>query len=106
MVSFTWTPNSPNVNETTQFTDTSKCWDEDAVNGADCSTTTGDAYSWTLNGATPATSTAENPTAKFANPGPFNVTLQVTDRDGHTCSITQTVRANYPLPKWKEIKPW
>ena len=40
LVSFTWTPNTPNVNETTQFTDTSKCWDEDAVNGADCSATT------------------------------------------------------------------
>jgi hypothetical protein len=107
MCDFTWIPIRPNTNETIQFTDTSKCWDEDPVNGADCSTTTGDTYSWTFGAsATPISSTAENPLTKFSSSGNYNVTLQVTDSDGYVCSTTQTVYVNYPLPKWKEIRPW
>ena len=103
---FTWIPIRPNTNETVLFTDTSKCWDEDVVYGADCSTATGDTFEWTFLSGAPASSTAENPIIEFTAPGNYNVTLEVTDRDGYTCTLTQPIRVDYPMPKWREIRPW
>jgi len=103
---FSWNPNQPNAGETVSFIDTSRCWDEDPINGANCSINSGDAFLWTFTGGEPPASSSENPSATFANPGNHDVTLQVTDSDGHTCSTTKSIRVNYPVPKWKEILPW
>ncbi|MBU4284912.1 PKD domain-containing protein, partial [Patescibacteria group bacterium] len=103
---FTWIPNYPNTGEAVNFTDTSRCWDEDPVNGKDCSIIKGDTYLWTITSGDPSTSTEENASASFSSIGKYNVILRVTDSDGHACSITKSVRVNYPLPKWKEILPW
>ena len=103
---FNWAPTRPNVNETAQFNDASICWDVDAVNGSDCSSTKADSYLWTFPSGTPASSVLENPTTKFSTPGNYNVSLRVTDTDGHACTDTQSVIVDYPMPKWKEIRPW
>ena len=103
---FTWSPNQPNADETVNFTDTSRCWDEDPINGSDCSISKGDAYLWTITSGDPSSSTSENASASFSLPGNYDVILQVTDSDGHACSTTKSVRVNYPVPKWKEILPW
>lgn len=92
--------------ETIQFTDTSKCWDEDAVNGADCAKNKQDNFLWTFPNGIPNSTANETPTVKFIEPGYYNVILQVTDGDGHTCSHTQSVHVNYPLPRWREIRPF
>ena len=49
-------------------------------------------YNWTLaNGATPANSTATNPTVTFPTDGTYNVTLQVSSTFGCTAQITDPV---------------
>jgi len=106
LITFTWDPVNPNTNETVQFNDTSKCWDEDAVNGAGCSPTASDIYQWTFPSGTPATSTAENPSVKFSAPGDYIVSLRITDGDGYACTKTQTVSVDYPMPRWREIRPF
>lgn len=103
---FTSNPEKPNAEETVYFIDTSTCWDEDPINGSDCSILKGDSFLWTITSGDPSSSTGENPSSSFSLPGNYNVTLQVTDSGGHTCSKTKSVRVDYPVPKWKEILPW
>ncbi|MCX6565119.1 MAG: hypothetical protein NTW38_01630 [Candidatus Aminicenantes bacterium] len=105
MPDFTNVPARPNVDETVQFTDASKCFDDNPV-GSGCSTATGDSYNWIFTGGTPGSSTLENPTSRFMTPGKHNVTLQVSDSDGFACSKTKSLNANYPMPTWKEILPF
>lgn len=73
---FTYSPASPCVGATVNFTDGS--------------TGGGLTYSWTFAGGIPATSTAPNPSVVFTTAGPHNVTLTVTNSDG-TDTETQTV---------------
>jgi hypothetical protein len=108
---FTLVPQNPVPLEAVAFSDNSRCWDEDPVNGSDCSSSKGDTFSWDFDvdnkgGADPETSTNENQTVKFSNPGSYKVKLIVTDRGGHSCSTTKTIKTSLPLPKWKEIRPW
>ena len=44
-------------------------------------------WSWTFEGATPGTSTAQNPVVSYSNTGTYDVTLEVSDGD-ETVSIT------------------
>lgn len=57
-------------------------------------------YSWSFPGATPSTSTAQNPTVSYAQPGWYNVTLTATNAAG-----SNTVTKNnvvYVGPTWPE----
>lgn len=45
-------------------------------------------YSWTFEGGTPSTSTAANPTITYSSLGNFDVTLEITDKDGGTDTKT------------------
>jgi hypothetical protein len=101
---FTWLPKYPNPTEDVQFTDTSTCFD-DNPSGSDCSSATGDSFIWTITNGNPAGSVLENPLSIFSSFGNSNVTLTVTDSDGYSCSNTQSININFPLPRWKEIKP-
>ena len=47
----------------------------DSVNFTDQSTNVPTSWSWTFEGGTPATSTAQNPTVTYSTPGTYNVTL-------------------------------
>jgi PKD repeat protein len=97
---FTWSPISPNPEESVSFTNTSNCYD---ISG---STTPCANWNWTFTDGNPATSTQQNPVSEFATSGSKDVTLQVIDSFGSTCSITRQVIVGLPLPKWKEIRPW
>lgn len=57
--------------------DTLDIWEGQTVNFTDLSTNNPDAWSWTFNGGTPGTSTAQNPSVVYNTPGCFDVGLQV-----------------------------
>jgi PKD repeat protein len=47
-------------------------------------------WSWTFEGATPSTSTAQNPTnITYSTAGDYDVTLTITDADGNTQTLTK-----------------
>lgn len=46
-------------------------------------------WTWTFEEGTPSTSTEQNPSVTYSNPGKYNVTLTV-GRDGETASLTKT----------------
>ncbi len=48
-------------------------------------------WQWTINGATPSSSTSQNPLVSFPGPGTYPVSVTVTDASGATASITQNV---------------
>ncbi len=45
-------------------------------------------WEWTMPGATPETSTLQNPVVTYATPGVYNITLTVTNEDGESASQT------------------
>jgi len=47
-------------------------------------------WSWSLPGATPATSTAQNPNVTYTTPGNYSVTLTITNAAGETATQTFT----------------
>lgn len=54
--------------------------------------TSGISYKWTFgSSASPATSTQQNPSVKFASAGSYSVTLQCTNSSGTTNSVTHSV---------------
>jgi len=98
-INFSWNPTSPSVNELTQFTDQSECYDVSG-NIVPCSS-----WFWTFQDGDPATSSLENPKTKFTSTGSKTVTLKVTDSSGFSCTDSKTVNSTLPLPEWKEVPP-
>lgn len=60
------------------------------------STSTGGAtsYQWTINGATPATSTDQNPLVQFTAPGTYQVSLIASNANGVSAPSTQSITVN------------
>ncbi|MBI9055631.1 MAG: T9SS type A sorting domain-containing protein [Bacteroidales bacterium] len=54
-----------------------------SVNFTSTSTGSPTSYSWTFEGGTPATSTAQNPTVTYSTIGTYNVSLTVTNSEGN-----------------------
>ena len=105
IVRFTNKPLRPIVHELTWFTDDSRCFD-DSPTGGDCAITSGDSFNWTFVNGNPATSTKEIEITEFTVPGTSSsAKLQVTDSDGFTCSLTKSIKVNFPPPIWKEVRP-
>ncbi len=75
---FTYSPSSPQANETISFTDQSSDPDGSVVS-----------WSWAFGDG--STSTLQNPTHSYGVDGSYNVTLTVTDNGGATDSITKTI---------------
>jgi len=92
-VDLNWSPTQPAIDQETVFTDLSTVY-----------SSTKSAWAWTFQDGTPASSSLQNPTIKFNSLGDKQITLQVTDSDGYTCSnsgsINLTVQAE--LPDWIE----
>ncbi len=63
----------------------------------DASTNNPISWSWTLPGATPATSTVQNPTVTYAAAGTYSVTLVSTNANGSSTPYNATITVN-PLP--------
>lgn len=54
-------------------------------------------WSWTFEGGTPATSTSPNPNVTYANPGVYDVTLEVSNLDGtHEVTYTDLITVDIP----------
>ncbi len=84
--SFTFAPTTPNIGQTVTFTDTS-------TKGSG----TINQWAWNFgNGATPTTSTTQNPTCAFSTSGDQTVKLTITDTNGKQSTTTTTVHVNIP----------
>jgi len=97
-IDFSWTPQNPNANETTQFSDQST-----VAGGATKST-----WLWTIPDANyigGTNSSSQDPKVKFTSTGAKQVILRVTDSDGYACQASKTVNAQTPLPGWQEVAP-
>jgi len=60
------------------------------------------AWSWIFIDGSPASSNQQNPTVQFTSTEDKQVTLQVTDSDNYSCSISKTVDVQSSLPGWQE----
>lgn len=62
-----------------------------SISFTDASSGTIDSWLWVFEGATPSTSTAHNPTGiTYYNAGDFDVTLTITDAEGHSETLTKS----------------
>lgn len=116
---FEWLPSYPSQGEVVQFCSTrtgldcsvftdeqvSRCYDS-FNNPISCS---GKTFLWTFPASakfeTGSSQSSENPEVSFDTPGPWDITLQITDPVVGACSITKTVRITLPLPQWQESSP-
>lgn len=64
------------------------------LNFTDASTGSPTNWTWTLNGATPATSTLQNVTATYNSPGIYTVQLSATSGSLSTCAISKTIQVS------------
>ncbi|MEM3011897.1 MAG: PKD domain-containing protein [Candidatus Hadarchaeales archaeon] len=83
VANFTYSPSSPSVNASVNFTDTSADNDGKIV-----------AWSWDFGDKT--TSTLQNPTHTYSSTGTYTVTLTVTDDAGNTASCSKQVVVTQP----------
>jgi flagellin-like protein len=84
VASFTFTPAGPTVNQAIAFTDTS-------TTGSGTITQ----WSWSFGTAgSPATSSAQNPSASYSTVGQKTVSLTITDSNGKTSTSTQTLEVD------------
>lgn len=90
---FTWSPQTPEINKITQFTDTSTVYGSGQPIQL---------WSWTFQNANPSASSAQNPSVTFTTKGDNNVSLNTTDKDGYSCQTSKTIRAIKEI-KIKEI---
>ena len=75
---FTWTPEPQNEGSAVSFTDASSSSPDTIIS-----------WSWDFDGL--GTSSIQNPGFTFADNGTYNVTLIVTDDDGSTNTVSQTI---------------
>jgi subtilisin family serine protease/PKD repeat protein len=54
----------------------------ETANFSDLSTGSIDAWNWTFEGGSPSSSTAQNPSVTYANPGIYDVTLEISNTQG------------------------
>ncbi|WP_340113598.1 PKD domain-containing protein [Maribellus mangrovi] len=87
--------NAPVANFTA---DNSIITEGESVSFTDASTNTPTTWSWTFEGGSPATSTAQNPTVTYSTAGTYNVTLTAGNADGSDTKImTDYIRVNAPV---------
>ena len=72
---------------------------------SDNSTNTPTAWSWSLTGASPATSTLQNPAITYTNAGTYTISLVSTNADGASAIVSKTIAiidcspvANFTVP--------
>jgi PKD repeat protein len=65
-----------------------------AVNFTDASSGGPNTWNWTMTGASPATSTVNNPMATYSSPGVYTVSLVATNSTLTSCGTSQTIMVN------------
>ena len=80
----------PNLNLTANFTaSATNASLGQSISFTDTSEGMVSSWSWTFEGATPSTSTVQNPTVTYNTPGDYDVTLTVTGPTGNTQTVTK-----------------
>jgi len=93
---FVWDPTSPTASGVTSFFDQTLT----------PSGTSLKSWSWTFEGATPASSTAQNiSNVKFNSAGAKTITLTVKNSANKTCTISKQIQVKTINPYWKEVIP-
>jgi len=92
LIDFNWLPSIPSQYEEVVFND-----DSIVYGGSSKS-----AWSWIFTGGNPAISSQQNPIIQFNSTEGNQVTLQVTDSDGYSCSVSKTINVQSELPGWLE----
>jgi len=103
-VNFTYSPStSIPANQPVQFTDQTIFSDTGGTGQR--------SWNWLFKApASTPSSTLQNPTYTYTDPGSYQVQETVTDKDGYTCSCTQqnscaVINIALPIPIWKEVAP-
>ncbi|MEX2008197.1 MAG: CARDB domain-containing protein, partial [Candidatus Spechtbacterales bacterium] len=92
---FSWSPSQPVSGSEVQFSDKS------TANGGAAITS----WNWTFANASPAASSNQNPATTFVSAGSHSVTLEATDSDGLSCTLTQNVAIGFAFPEIDEVPP-
>jgi hypothetical protein len=92
-IDFSWSPQSPSLEEIVQFADQST-----VVGGVS-------SWAWTFQNGSPESSAEQNPQVSFSGEGSKQVTLRVTDNAGYSCQLSRNLLSGLPLPNWKETAP-
>ena len=93
---FSWEPEIPTVTKPVNFFDRSITSEGDSITD----------WSWSFEGATPATSKDQNPTGVIFNAsGLKSVTLTVTNSSGVEKTVTKSINVRSINPKWEEVIP-
>jgi|GEM_PF-5949350 len=98
-VNFTYSP-STNIpaNQPVQFTDQTIFSDTGGTGQR--------SWNWLFKApALTPSSTLQNPTYTYTDPGSYQVQETVTDKDGYTCPSTKQINISLPIPIWKEVAP-
>ncbi|MBI2676335.1 MAG: PKD domain-containing protein [Candidatus Yanofskybacteria bacterium] len=93
-VNFIWSPLSPNVNQSVQFTDQTTFSDSG-----------GGSRNWSWLFGDGGSSNKQNPKHTYSVLNNYNVNLIAEDKDGYTCSNTKTITVKKPVPFWREVAP-
>ena len=89
---FIWSPNIPEINKITEFTDKTIVYGGASIFSWD----------WQFQNADPSASSTQNPAVTFLTIGTADVYLKVIDSDSYLCEITKTLRIIKEI-KIKEI---
>lgn len=89
-VTITWQPAVAPIPVANFVTSTTKCVGS-VISFTDQSTNTPTSWSWTFPGASPASSTAQNPTATYTAAGTYTVTHSSTNASGTSTLVSQSI---------------
>ncbi len=97
LVDFTYSPSTDiPAKQPVQFTDSTTFYDGGGAR----------AWKWLFKAPSSSpSSTLQNPTYTYDNPGTYDVTETATDKDGYSCLRTKQLNIAQPVPTWKEVSP-
>lgn len=104
---FSWVPEEIVVGTTTTFTSASSYYTTASPSSSQACVDAACSYLWTTDDllAVISSPTASKTDIVFAVATGTTIYLRVTDVDNYYCSTSTTIRINYGLPLWREVKP-
>lgn len=93
LVNFSWSPLKPLISQSVTFTDGTTFYDGGGTR----------TWDWSAPNASPPNGNSAIYNTKYIFPGIYNVTNNVTDKDGYSCALSQPITIQKSIPIWKEI---